>query len=107
MPIELDLLLLGTGTSSSIPLIQCLTDPDTGCHCCRSTLPSYLDAQERTDEEREMGRRNKRRNTSGMLRIKQEGGGEKTVLIDVRFTPSFSLFLVHELCFFPFSLVQN
>ncbi|GAA5982654.1 hypothetical protein JCM11641_002325 [Rhodosporidiobolus odoratus] len=73
---NLDLLLLGTGTSSSIPLVGCLTSPETGCHCCRSTLnPNDKD-----------GQKNRRRNTSAVLRIKpdkaSEDQSEKTVLID-------------------------
>jgi len=87
---QIDLLLLGTGTSSSIPLIGCLTDPVTGCHCCRSTLPAYLNDHKRTAKERALGEKNKRRNTSGLLRIKGADGKEKTVLIDVR--PPFSSF---------------
>ncbi|BGO96145.1 hypothetical protein NBRC10512_002473 [Rhodotorula toruloides] len=67
--------LLGTGTSSSIPLVTCVTDPHTGCHCCRSTLDP-------TDEE---GQKNKRRNTSAILRVHSETDGEerdRTILID-------------------------
>ncbi|BGP35884.1 hypothetical protein JCM10296v2_007736 [Rhodotorula toruloides] len=65
---------LGTGTSSSIPLVTCLTDPQTGCHCCRSTLDP-------TDTE---GQKNKRRNTSAIVRVHSETDGERdrTILID-------------------------
>jgi hypothetical protein len=94
---DIDLLILGSGTSSSIPLLSCLTSPpgpaDTGCHCCRSTLPSYLNAPERTPAERHLAEGNKRRNTSGLLRIRGGDGREKTVLIDVRLLP-VSSFLV-------------
>ncbi|KIO34553.1 hypothetical protein M407DRAFT_16528 [Tulasnella calospora MUT 4182] len=45
----------GTATSSSIPAIQCLTDPNTTCKTCPTTL---------TPE----GKKNIRRNTSGILR---------------------------------------
>ncbi|GAA5943610.1 hypothetical protein JCM10213_008922 [Rhodosporidiobolus nylandii] len=76
---NLDLLLLGTGTSSSIPLVGCLTDPIEGCHCCRSTL----------DVDDKEAQKNRRRNTSAVLRIqvpegeRTEGGRtERTVLID-------------------------
>ncbi|GAA6020459.1 hypothetical protein JCM10207_000007 [Rhodosporidiobolus poonsookiae] len=71
---DLDLLLLGTGTSSSIPLVGCLTDPVGGCHCCRSTLDP-------SDSE---GQKNRRRNTSAVLRIQPTTPGEreKVVLID-------------------------
>ncbi|BGP03990.1 metallo-beta-lactamase domain containing protein [Rhodotorula toruloides] len=65
---------LGTGTSSSIPLVTCLTDPQTGCHCCRSTLDP-------ADTE---GQKNKRRNTSAIVRVHSETDGERdrTILID-------------------------
>ncbi|BGP43963.1 hypothetical protein JCM10450v2_008177 [Rhodotorula kratochvilovae] len=70
----LDLLLLGTATSSGLPAVTCLTDPEKGCHCCRSTLDkSDKDAQ-----------KNVRRNTSAVLRIPpaNEGDRERTILID-------------------------
>ncbi|GAA5947594.1 hypothetical protein JCM3765_000991 [Sporobolomyces pararoseus] len=80
-PQDLSLLLLGTGTSSSLPSIGCLTNPISGCWCCRSTLlkddPKYA---------REY-RKNERRNISGMLRIPtppqpESGRTERTILID-------------------------
>ncbi|GAA5909601.1 hypothetical protein JCM8208_007197 [Rhodotorula glutinis] len=70
----LDLILLGTATSSGLPAVQCLTDPVGGCHCCRSTLDKAdLDAQ-----------KNLRRNTSAILRVpaQQAGERERTILID-------------------------
>ncbi|GAA5875828.1 hypothetical protein JCM8547_005325 [Rhodosporidiobolus lusitaniae] len=84
----LDLLLLGTGTSSALPLISCLTAPPReeggdGCWCCRSTLlkPGEKGEDGTTYEE---GMKNKRRNTSAVLRIKSEKSGERdrTILID-------------------------
>ncbi|MBW0532893.1 hypothetical protein O181_072608 [Austropuccinia psidii MF-1] len=51
--VRLELLLLGTGTSSQVPSITCLTDPSgNGCDCCKST-----------------DKKNQRRNTSALLRI--------------------------------------
>ncbi|GAA5959636.1 hypothetical protein JCM8115_001275 [Rhodotorula mucilaginosa] len=73
---EIDCLLLGTGTSGALPSIACLTSPEKGCKCCRSTL----------DPTDPLGRKNVRRNTSAILRIRGqgegEGEGEKTILID-------------------------
>lgn len=71
---ELELLFLGTGTSSAIPSIGCLTSPD-GCYCCKSTL----------DLNDPAGRKNIRKNTSAVLRIpsKEPGGRKKSLLIDV------------------------
>ncbi|KAL8276368.1 hypothetical protein RQP46_011213 [Phenoliferia psychrophenolica] len=72
---ELELYLLGTGTSSAVPSIGCLTSPTTGCYCCRSTLPSSTDPS---------GKYNIRRNTGAVLRIPAEVVGERTksLLID-------------------------
>ncbi|KWU42648.1 hypothetical protein RHOSPDRAFT_5670, partial [Rhodotorula sp. JG-1b] len=68
----------GTGTSGALPSIACLTSPDKGCKCCRSTL----------DANDPLGRKNVRRNTSALLRIKAEQGeGEKTILIDASSLP--------------------
>ncbi|KAG8985706.1 hypothetical protein FRB90_004498 [Tulasnella sp. 427] len=66
----------GTGTSSSIPSIQCVTDPNSACKTCPST---------RTPE----GKKNIRRNTSGILRkrvtevVDDGNGGKKTQTRDV------------------------
>lgn len=50
---RLEVLLLGTGTSSQVPSIACLTDPDQmGCKCCTSK-----------------DKKNYRRNTSAVVRI--------------------------------------
>lgn len=77
---DLSLLLLGTGTSSSLPSIGCLTNPVSGCWCCRSTLLKD-DPRYKTEY-----RKNERRNTSAILRIptppQSDGRTEKTVLID-------------------------
>jgi hypothetical protein len=74
---SLELLMLGTGTSSGLPSIGCLTDPARGCFCCRSTL-------NKDDPE---GRKNLRRNTSAVLRIPdKQGGRTKSLLIDVSST---------------------
>lgn len=72
---DLELILLGTGTSSGLPAIGCLTSEKKGCLCCRSTLTDDPEA-----------RKNVRRNTGGVLRIpsQEPGGRTKTLLIDVR-----------------------
>lgn len=71
---DLELLFLGTGTSSALPSVGCLTSSH-GCYCCKSTLDP-TDAQ---------GRKNVRRNTSALLRIPATvpGGRRKSLLIDV------------------------
>ncbi|KAG8953228.1 hypothetical protein FRC04_002638 [Tulasnella sp. 424] len=66
----------GTGTSTSIPSIQCLTNPNTTCKTCPTT---------RTPQ----GKKNIRRNTSGILRkritelVDDGNGGKKTQERDV------------------------
>lgn len=74
---ELELYLLGTGTSSAVPSIGCLTSPDKGCYCCRSTLPSSTDP---------LGKYNVRRNTGAVLRVPSDepGGRTRSLVIDVR-----------------------
>ncbi|POY72085.1 hypothetical protein BMF94_4892 [Rhodotorula taiwanensis] len=73
---EIDCLLLGTGTSGALPSVACLTSAERGCHCCRSTLEGSTDP---------LGRKNVRRNTSAVLRIRDsatQAAEEKTILID-------------------------
>ncbi|EJF66422.1 hypothetical protein DICSQDRAFT_130703 [Dichomitus squalens LYAD-421 SS1] len=69
-PVEL--ILLGTGTSSTLPHVDCLTAPPGAkpCRTCLSTL---------TPE----GWKNKRRNTSAVLRVRGRDGLPKTIVIDV------------------------
>ncbi|KAG2368770.1 beta-lactamase-like protein [Suillus spraguei] len=66
------LLFLGTGTSSSIPHLDCLTAPPDRepCLTCLSTLNPE-------------GKKNIRRNTSAALRISGKDGKKITVVIDV------------------------
>lgn len=67
----------GTGTSGALPSVACLTSAERGCHCCRSTLEGSTDP---------LGRKNVRRNTSAVLRIRDsatQAAEEKTILIDV------------------------
>lgn len=69
-PVEL--IFLGTGTSSTLPHVDCLTAPPdaTPCHTCLSTL-------------RPEGKKNIRRNTSVALRIRGSDGEKKTIIVDV------------------------
>ncbi|EFI28660.1 hypothetical protein CC1G_13686 [Coprinopsis cinerea okayama7 len=71
---NIELIFLGTGTSSSLPQIACITrppdDPKPPCRTCLSTLTPA-------------GRRNIRRNTSAALRVKGRDGQPVTIVIDV------------------------
>ncbi|PCH33347.1 hypothetical protein WOLCODRAFT_111660 [Wolfiporia cocos MD-104 SS10] len=69
-PVEL--IFLGTGTSSSIPHVDCLTAPPGAkpCRTCLSTL---------TPE----GKKNIRRNTSAVFRTRGKDGQDVTIVVDV------------------------
>ncbi|KIP06930.1 hypothetical protein PHLGIDRAFT_90261 [Phlebiopsis gigantea 11061_1 CR5-6] len=69
-PVEL--VFLGTGTSSSVPHVDCLTAPPDAkpCKTCLSTL--YPE-----------GKKNIRRNTSAVLRVRGSDGEKRTIVIDV------------------------
>ncbi|KAI5123712.1 hypothetical protein M0805_000306 [Coniferiporia weirii] len=68
----LELIFLGTGTSSSLPHVECLTAPPDSvpCKTCLSTL---------TPE----GKKNARRNTSAVIRVKGKDDKPSTIVIDV------------------------
>ncbi|RDB29497.1 hypothetical protein Hypma_015168 [Hypsizygus marmoreus] len=70
-PDPVELIFLGTGTSSSLPHIECLTalPGDKPCKTCLSTL---------TPE----GKKNIRRNTSAAFRLTAGDGRKVTVVID-------------------------
>jgi phosphoribosyl 1,2-cyclic phosphodiesterase len=64
-----EFIFLGTGTSGSLPNVSCLTAPEgqPPCKTCLSTLNPE-------------GKKNIRRNTSGVLRIEGRDGKTKYVL---------------------------
>ncbi|KAI0343996.1 hypothetical protein BDW22DRAFT_1328077 [Trametopsis cervina] len=69
-PVEV--IFLGTGTSSTLPHVDCLTAPPDAkpCKTCLSTL--YPE-----------GKKNIRRNTSCVLRVRGSDGEKKTIVVDV------------------------
>ncbi|KAI6134090.1 beta-lactamase-like protein [Pisolithus croceorrhizus] len=71
-PSEIELIFLGTGSSSSVPHLDCLTAPSDRepCRTCLSTL---------TQE----GKKNIRRNTSLAVRFTGKDQKKATVIIDV------------------------
>ncbi|PFH54760.1 hypothetical protein AMATHDRAFT_72527 [Amanita thiersii Skay4041] len=67
-----ELILLGTGTSSSLPHLDCLTASQTlkpPCQTCLSTLTPQ-------------GKKNIRRNTSAAIRMRAADGRSVTIVID-------------------------
>ncbi|KAG9290330.1 hypothetical protein G9A89_007061 [Geosiphon pyriformis] len=78
-----EIIFLGTGTSSGIPTVSCLTDPKEGCRTCLST---------RTEK----GQVNLRRNTSLLIRVENPDGRLRNIVIDCGKT-----FYVSALKWFP------
>jgi phosphoribosyl 1,2-cyclic phosphodiesterase len=68
----IEFIFLGTGTSGSLPNVSCLTAPKTDAPC--KTCLSTLEAE---------GKKNIRRNTSAVMRIKGKDGKKRTIVIDV------------------------
>ncbi|ORY07617.1 Metallo-hydrolase/oxidoreductase, partial [Basidiobolus meristosporus CBS 931.73] len=64
-----ELIFLGTGTSSCVPVVSCLTDPEQACKTCISTLTPGNE-------------KNVRRNTSLLVRFEHPDGRLRTVIID-------------------------
>ncbi|EEB97055.1 hypothetical protein MPER_03707 [Moniliophthora perniciosa FA553] len=66
-----ELIFVGTGTSSSLPNVNCLTQPPDGkqCKTCLSTLAPE-------------GKKNVRRNTSAVVRIDGKDDRKITIVID-------------------------
>lgn len=73
---ELQVVFIGTGTSSALPLVPCLTSsPDPSkipCRSCRETVDGTPD-----------GGKNVRGNTSLVLRKKAHDGRYRNVVVDV------------------------
>ncbi|KAI8995417.1 beta-lactamase-like protein [Trametes punicea] len=69
---SIELIFLGTGTSSTLPHVDCLTAPPGAkqCRTCLSTLKPE-------------GKKNVRRNTSAVLRVPTRDGELATIVIDV------------------------
>lgn len=74
-PIEF--VFLGTGTSSCVPNISCLTEDDPTCAVC-------IDALKYTTQPsgKLLQSRNRRRNTSGIVRFSHPDGRIRNLLID-------------------------
>lgn len=62
---QFEFMFLGTGTSSAVPILPCVTDPEQRCKTCLSS------AEEDT-----------RGNTSAVVQAKGGDGNIKTILID-------------------------
>lgn len=62
---QFEFMFVGTGTSSAVPILPCITDPEQRCKTCLSS------AEEDT-----------RGNTSAVVQAKGSDGGFKTILID-------------------------
>lgn len=63
-----ELIFLGTGTSEGIPRVSCLTNPDKKCPVCWAAT--------------KLGNRNRRRNTSMLLRYCVPDGHHLNILVD-------------------------
>ncbi|KAH9912236.1 beta-lactamase-like protein, partial [Epithele typhae] len=68
-----EFILLGTGTSGTLPHVDCLTAPP-GTKRCRACTASLSPGE---------GRKNKRANTSAIARVRGRDGQLKTIVIDV------------------------
>lgn len=67
-PTSSQVIFLGTGTSEGIPRVSCLTNPEKSCAVCLAAA--------------ELGNKNRRRNTSLMVRYLAPDGRLLNILID-------------------------
>ncbi|CAG8512656.1 6110_t:CDS:2 [Funneliformis mosseae] len=84
-----EIIFIGTGTSSGVPTVACLTDPEKSCKTCMSTLTSE-------------GEVNIRRNTSLLVRVNHEDGRVRNIVIDCGKT-----FYVSALKWWPYHELRN
>ncbi|CAI2166801.1 8829_t:CDS:2 [Funneliformis geosporum] len=84
-----EIIFIGTGTSSGVPTVACLTDPQKSCKTCMSTLTSE-------------GEVNVRRNTSLLVRVNHEDGRVRNIVIDCGKT-----FYVSALKWWPYHELRN
>lgn len=63
-----EIIFLGTGTSEGIPRVSCLTNPDKSCPVCLAAA--------------QLGNKNRRRNTSLLVRYLAPDGSLYNILID-------------------------
>ncbi|CAM6019427.1 unnamed protein product [Sphagnum balticum] len=83
-----ELIFLGTGTSEGIPRVSCLTNPDKKCPVCWAAT--------------KLGNRNRRRNTSVLLRYCVPDGHHLNILVDA------GKFFYHSaLQWFPYYGIRN
>ncbi|CAM6126925.1 unnamed protein product [Calypogeia fissa] len=83
-----DLIFLGTGTSEGVPRVSCLTHTSHKCPVCW--------------EAAQLGNKNRRRNTSLILRVASADGTRKNILIDA------GKFFYHSaLQWFPYYGIRN
>lgn len=92
-----EIILLGTGTSNSVPNIPCLLRSNPSCKVCLSTLPAIDPSYKQnplyplhqstntnsTTTSTTQFYKNRRRNTSCLIRWRHSSGALKTLVIDV------------------------
>eukprot|EP00842_Homolaphlyctis_polyrhiza_P000869 jgi/Hompol1/1783/HPOL_002760-RA len=81
-----EFIFIGTGTSGSVPNIHCLTKEPPTCEVCLSAIRFDAPPEPRADGKPVLQlphfSKNRRRNTSGMLRYMHSDGRERNILID-------------------------
>ncbi|KAJ3417620.1 hypothetical protein HDV05_000077 [Chytridiales sp. JEL 0842] len=79
-----DFTFLGTGTSGGVPNVSCLLEETIKCKVCLSASRSVPPTQEFDDNRAilPIWNKNRRRNTSGLLRFDHSDGRVRNILID-------------------------